>query len=210
MIMGSRISSKYVESRIHPHPPRHYRESIPNRGDGFVHTGGGDMKTWRVVVIAIGVFGLLAGASPALAQGNAEATQACKDGGYLNWLDADGNPFLNQGQCVQYVAQGNTLYPVAPQPSLVVRQVQFGPGGTCQFWVEAYDFPQVTSFRFQVFGARIPIDQTIYGPFPSGQVVVGLGWPADGVTYHVYAVAHDAAGNHVATSPTQEVFCAAA
>lgn len=44
--------------------------------------------------------------------GNSGAAQACQQGGYLDYTDADGNPFRNTGQCVSYAAQGGTLVPV--------------------------------------------------------------------------------------------------
>jgi hypothetical protein len=45
----------------------------------------------------------------ATAQGNSEAAHACEEGGYLNYIDADGNTFKNEGQCTRYAAQGGTL-----------------------------------------------------------------------------------------------------
>ena len=45
------------------------------------------------------------------AQGNSEAAKACQQGGYLYYLDAQGNGFENTAQCVRYAAQGNTLVP---------------------------------------------------------------------------------------------------
>jgi hypothetical protein len=52
------------------------------------------------------------GAAAAVAQGNSEAAHACQDGGYLNYTDADGNPFRNAGQCTRYAAQGGELVPI--------------------------------------------------------------------------------------------------
>jgi hypothetical protein len=36
------------------------------------------------------------------------STSSCKNGGWMNWTDANGNPFVNQGDCVSYVVnRGN-------------------------------------------------------------------------------------------------------
>ena len=47
------------------------------------------------------------------AQGNSDDAHACQHGGYLNYTDADGNPFKNTGQCTRYAAQGEALVPAA-------------------------------------------------------------------------------------------------
>ena len=51
--------------------------------------------------------------------GNAQAAAACKNGGYVNWTDTDGNAFRNVGACVSYVARGGVLVPVATGPFAV-------------------------------------------------------------------------------------------
>jgi hypothetical protein len=43
--------------------------------------------------------------------GNSEQAAKCKDGGYANWVDKNGNGFRNEGQCIRYLAQGNALAP---------------------------------------------------------------------------------------------------
>ncbi len=167
----------------------------------------------KILRLALMLFGLtvvlLYGSHSALAQGNSDAADACQHGGWQDWLDADGNPFENQGHCVSYVAQGNDLQLLVPAPYLLIEQVQYGPGGTCQFWVKVYHFTEGPGYRFQTYGAFIPVDTgyTYSESFPNGQVVSGLSWPADGVTYSVYTVATDADGNHVATSTTYEIGC---
>ncbi len=49
-------------------------------------------------------------------RGNSAAAAACRNGGYVNWTDADGNPFKNEGDCVSYAARGGVLVPVATGP----------------------------------------------------------------------------------------------
>jgi hypothetical protein len=38
----------------------------------------------------------------------------CRNDGWNDWVDADGEPFRNQGACVSYVNQGGILYPKSP------------------------------------------------------------------------------------------------
>ena len=153
--------------------------------------------------MALSLFGL---GPSAMAQDDSVTTDVCKNGGYLNWLDDASNPFKNQGQCVAFVAQGGVLQPVAPVPSLVVEQVQFGPGGTCQFWIRAYNFPEAVNYTLETYGFKTYYE-TGLGTFPSGHVIFGVSWPSDGVTYNIYTVAYDSDGNLIATSPTVPVYC---
>jgi hypothetical protein len=48
----------------------------------------------------------------AAAGGNAANAHKCKQGGYLDYTDANGNPFKNEGQCTSYAARGGQLVPV--------------------------------------------------------------------------------------------------
>ena len=52
-------------------------------------------------------------ATQAAADGNATNAQLCEEGGYLDYTDADGTAFKNEGHCTRYAAQGGTL--VAPR-----------------------------------------------------------------------------------------------
>ena len=63
----------------------------------------------------------------AQAGGNAAAAAACRNGGYVDWTDADGNPFKNQGDCVSYVARGGVLRPRTIGPFSVAYS-SIGPG----------------------------------------------------------------------------------
>jgi len=73
----------------------------------------------RAGVLGLAMMAMLgAGQVSAAPGGNAGASAACKDGGYLTYTDADGEAFKNVGQCVKYAAQGNTLVPVGGGPIL--------------------------------------------------------------------------------------------
>ena len=43
-------------------------------------------------------------------KGNSAAAQACKNGGWRTLTNADGQPFQNQGDCVNYAARGGTIF----------------------------------------------------------------------------------------------------
>lgn len=65
--------------------------------------------TMSVTLIGIG------GASALAAPGGNEAISTlCADGGYAMYMDADGKPFKNEGQCTRYGARG--LTPVLIDP----------------------------------------------------------------------------------------------
>ena len=70
-------------------------------------------RLFTVFVLTLTILGVLA--APTLAKpgdGNAAASTACADGGYLDYTDANGAAFKNEGQCTSYAAQGNRLVPV--------------------------------------------------------------------------------------------------
>jgi hypothetical protein len=62
---------------------------------------------------------VIVSALPAIAApgGNAVNAAKCKEGGYLDYTDASGNPFKNEGQCTRYAAKGGQLVPV-PTPDI--------------------------------------------------------------------------------------------
>jgi hypothetical protein len=62
------------------------------------------------------VVGLLAGPVAAAPGGNAANAHKCEEGGYLDYTDANGNPFKNEGQCTSYAARGGQLVPVPTGP----------------------------------------------------------------------------------------------
>lgn len=66
------------------------------------------------------IAGILGGATPVTANGENRAAQACKNGGWETFQDADGHLFKNQGQCVSYVVRGGQLNPVQSNPALSI------------------------------------------------------------------------------------------
>jgi hypothetical protein len=67
----------------------------------------------RVAVVFLMLFSLSATLPVAASgQGNSESARSCQGEGFLDYTDADGNPFKNAGQCTRFAAQGNTLVPV--------------------------------------------------------------------------------------------------
>ena len=68
--------------------------------------------TTRLVALlcaSLALLGVLAMPAQAKPGGNAGASAACADGGYLTYTTADGTAFKNEGQCVKYAAKGNPL-----------------------------------------------------------------------------------------------------
>jgi hypothetical protein len=51
----------------------------------------------------------------------------CKNGGYLDYTDANGNPFKNEGQCTSYAARGGQL---VPTPDISLDQAGGSISGT--------------------------------------------------------------------------------
>src|SRR5215207_8662056 len=68
--------------------------------------------TMMLVAMAVMVplFAVVAYAAPG---GNAANAAKCEEGGYLDYTDAQGNPFKNEGQCTTYAARGGQLVPVS-------------------------------------------------------------------------------------------------
>jgi hypothetical protein len=65
----------------------------------------------------------------AAAGGNAANAHKCQQGGYLNYTDANGNPFKNEGQCTSYAAKGGQLVPV-PTADISLDQAAGSISGT--------------------------------------------------------------------------------
>lgn len=68
------------------------------------------------------VVGLLAGPVAAAPGGNSANAAKCAEGGYLDYTDAQGNPFKNEGQCTSYAARGGQLVPVPTADFTRVRE----------------------------------------------------------------------------------------
>jgi hypothetical protein len=84
--------------------------------------------TAAILLALLATFAL---AGPGLARdgGNSEASAACEDGGYRNWIDAEGNGFRNAGACVRHAAHGGALVPVVVNPF----SVSYRASGTAGF-----------------------------------------------------------------------------
>jgi hypothetical protein len=75
------------------------------------------MRRVMLMLSALGmVVGVLAGPVTAAPGGNAANAAKCEEGGYLDYTDANGNPFKNEGQCTSYAARGGQLVPVPTGP----------------------------------------------------------------------------------------------
>ena len=97
---------------------------------------------------------------------------ACKDGGYVNYLDpVTGDPFKNQGRCVSFVNGGGALVPVSPE--YVPEIVWISPGP---------DIPGHYTFSVSVKNAE-----------PGSNFFVQLLWSNEGVAW--LELVADAQGN---------------
>ena len=63
-----------------------------------------------MMAAAMALSGVAAWAAPG---GNAANAAKCEEGGYLDYTDANGNPFKNEGQCTRYAAKDGQLMPTA-------------------------------------------------------------------------------------------------
>src|SRR5215212_1781219 len=71
------------------------------------------MRRVTLMLVAMAVMvPLFAVVAYAAAGGNAANAAKCEEGGYLDYTDANGNPFKNEGQCTRYAAKGGQLVPV--------------------------------------------------------------------------------------------------
>src|SRR5919112_1723380 len=79
-----------------------------------LHEGKMSMKRILVLLAVVALMvGMLAGPVAASPGGNAANAAKCEEGGYLDYTDANGNPFKNEGQCTRYAAKGGQLVPTA-------------------------------------------------------------------------------------------------
>ena len=65
-----------------------------------------------VVALMVGMLAMSVGPGFAAPGGNSANAAKCAEGGYLDYTDANGNPFKNEGQCTRYAAHGGQLVPV--------------------------------------------------------------------------------------------------
>src|SRR5215208_3046364 len=89
------------------------------------------MRRVMLMLSALGmVVGVLAGPVTAAPAGNAANAAKCEEGGYLDYTDAQGNPFKNEGQCTRYAARGGELVPVPTRPDISIDQETSTISGT--------------------------------------------------------------------------------
>ena len=96
--------------------------------------------------------GLVASPESAAAQGNNEAAKLCQKDGWNDWQRTDGTAFANQGECVSYAAQGNTL---VPRKTAVLSFVATSTEGVCLPVLTVSGYEQRT--HVVVFG-RVGVD----------------------------------------------------
>src|SRR5215207_72190 len=89
------------------------------------------MRRVMLMLSALGmVVGVLAGPVAAAPAGNAANAAKCEEGGYLDYTDANGDPFKNEGQCTSYAARGGQLVPVPTTPDISINQETSTISGT--------------------------------------------------------------------------------
>jgi hypothetical protein len=88
------------------------------------------MRRVTMMLVAMAVMvPLFAVVAYAAAGGNEANAAKCAEGGYLNYTDAQGNPFKNEGQCTSYAARGGQLVPV-PTADISLDQAAGSISGT--------------------------------------------------------------------------------
>jgi hypothetical protein len=85
--------------------------------------------TMMLVAMAVMV-PLFAVVAYAAAGGNSANAHKCEEGGYLDYTDANGDPFKNEGQCTSYAARGGQLVPVPTGPDITIDQAAGTISGT--------------------------------------------------------------------------------
>lgn len=127
-----------------------------------------------IVALLLAVLALPAAVGAAPGGGNSAGAKACQDGGYANYARPDGTPFRNQGECVQYAAQGGTLRPPAAPLALT-----FAGWHARGFFVtvSGYTAGAVVCFQ-QVLAADAPYDPgnaaQCYSETPAPPMTTGL------------------------------------
>ena len=113
-----------------------------------------------MMAAAMALSGVAAWAAPG---GNAANAAKCEEGGYLDYTDANGNPFKNEGQCTRYAAKGGQLVPVSTadisldQAAGTISGTGFTPNSTLTTFLLTYS-PNVR--RVDLANARYATDAT--------------------------------------------------
>ena len=90
------------------------------------------MRVWTTLIVSITV-ALAVGVASATANGNSENAKLCQKGGWKTLGTSDGQPFVDQGACVSYAAQGGTLTPLPDLKLAVDSCVLSGTTVNCSF-----------------------------------------------------------------------------
>lgn len=89
----------------------------------------------------------------------------CKNNGWTNYIDSDGNSFKNQGSCVSYVAKNSLAGKVTgdiemsdPSQKMIFNAFDYGQNstqdkGSVEYW--NYDYPGVLHYTAQVMCATV-------------------------------------------------------
>lgn len=72
------------------------------------------MRKTATLFVFFAVLAPCIGATNAAAGGNSANAKTCQSNGWQNFTQANGTPFVNQGDCVSYGAQGGILTPKSP------------------------------------------------------------------------------------------------
>jgi hypothetical protein len=91
----------------------------------------------RAGVVALCVLMGLAGSAEAAPGDTAANLKACKDGGYLVLVTADGQSFANQNDCIKYGAQGGTLTPSSATLTAVTSNCFVTTTQACELTITA-------------------------------------------------------------------------
>src|SRR5215208_2234636 len=84
-----------------------------------------------VVALLVGMLAMSVGPGFAAPGGNAANAAKCEEGGYLDYTDANGNPFKNEGQCTRYAAKAGQLPDISfDQATGTISGTGFTPNST--------------------------------------------------------------------------------
>ena len=128
-----------------------------------------------VLVTSLALFGALSlSALAAPGGGNSAGSAACEEGGYLDWTDAAGNAFKNEGACIRYAAQGGQLVAVVGEPNISVSTTALdGNPSACLLTVSVANYPAGSYFpTFQGYWNIGGVFQIHAGPWTSSQAIV--------------------------------------
>jgi hypothetical protein len=123
-------------------------------------------RSFGVLVMSLALLSTLTPPAVAKPGGNAGASEACENGGYVHYAAATGTVFKNAGQCTQYVAQGNALVPLNALGRCRLEAIAAGFGLTT-----------FTAIRVGTAGDNtwVSDESTLYCGFEGNDTVGGVG-----------------------------------